>query len=181
MGYDTTTAAATAAARMALLEEFFLEQPINSRPGNSRRATATTPSAPVNLGTVDHIRRSVYDLEQHTRAAAPDAGPLPARPSAAYDWVMQHTEHAPETVQRRRDVLIYKQQLEHAIRLGETGVVRRHRCPGCGTVGLHWRAGSVRCRNRRCRTPDGLGSTWTLSQIATQYIADQEKRRRRAT
>jgi hypothetical protein len=180
MGYEHTT---TAAARMALLEDFFLEQPVNSRPGNTRRATATTPSAPVNLGTVDHIRASVYELEQHTRAAAPDAGPLPRRPSGVYDWCIEHTEHADERVQRRRDVLICKQELEHAIRLGETKVVRRHRCPGCGTVGLHWRQsiGRAVCRNRRCRTPDGLASTWSLSRLATAYIEDQEKRRRRAT
>ncbi|MFD8777477.1 hypothetical protein [Streptomyces sp. NPDC059916] len=180
MGYDITT---NAAARMALLEDYFLEQPVNARPGDTRRATATTPGTPVNLGVVDHIRRSVYDLEQHTRAAAPDAGPLPAQAAAVYDWCMQHTEHAPETVQRRRDVLIYQQELEHAIRLGETKVVRRHRCPGCGTVGLHWRqsVGKAVCCNRRCRTPDGLASTWSLSRLATEYIADQEKRRRRAT
>ncbi|MFM9373319.1 hypothetical protein [Streptomyces sp. Da 82-17] len=174
--------ASQAASQLRLLAQHFTQYPVTGRTG-TRRATAATPGTPLNLTVVDHIRASVAEVEQHTRAAAPEAGPLPAEAAAVYEWCRSHTAHADETVRRRRDTLIYRQQLEHAIRLGDTTVVRRHRCPGCGTVGLHWRQAMQRavCRNQRCRAADGGVSAWTLAHLAHEHIEAQEVRVRRAT
>lgn len=171
-----------AAAQLAALGAFFREHPVTG-PGDGRRSPRTVPAAPLDLGTVDHIQSTVVELAAHVRAHNPDAGPLPDSAAAVYEWAREHTEHAEETVKRRHDVIVYRQHLEHAIRLGDTNVVRRHSCPGCGCVGLHWRPalGKAVCRNRRCTTRDGRASTWTLAHLAHQHIEAQEKLAARAT
>lgn len=180
MGHtDTST---KAAAQLALLADYFVELHASSRGGGRRSPTRSIENtAPLNVDTLSHIHASVREIKEYVAIESPGTvEPLPRDAAGVYDWCVRNTEHDDEAVTRRREALMYRQYLEHTILAGDVKVVRRHRCPGCGTVGLHW-VGRVVCRNRRCRTPDGLAPTWSLSQLATQYIADQEKRRRRAT
>jgi hypothetical protein len=138
----------------------------------------------VDLDVVDHIQASLREVVDDTLAANPDAGPLPPRVEGAYRWYVENTANAPEAVQQRRDTVIYRQSLEHAIALGNTKVVRPHRCPQCRTLGLMWPRGGERavCTNRRCLDADGMSSTWDLAQLAYAYIAGQKNHgRARAT
>ncbi|MFC9497686.1 hypothetical protein [Streptomyces sp. NPDC056982] len=183
MGHtDTST---KAAAQLALLVDYFVELRASS-PGGGRRSPTRSieNTAPLNVATLSHIHASVREIKEYVDIESPGTmEPLPKDPAGVYDWCIRNTEHDDEAVKRRRDTLIYRQYLEHKILAGDVKIVRRHRCPGCGTVGLHWRAsvGSAVCRNRNCRTPDGLASTWTLAHLAAENIADKEKRSRRAT
>ncbi len=171
-----------AAAQLAALSRYFVEHPVTSRTSGAR-PTRTVAGAPLNLAVVDHIQASVHEVADHVRAHTPDAGPLPAEAAAVYEWAREHTEHADETVKRRHDVMVYRQHLEHAIRLGDDRIVRKHPCPGCGCYGLHWHAPTSKavCRNRRCRTPQGRAQVWNLSFLAHEYIESQEKRATCAT
>ncbi|MFI8792615.1 hypothetical protein [Streptomyces sp. NPDC055105] len=181
MGHtDTST---KAAAQLALLVEYFVELRASS-PGGGRRSPTRSieNTAPLNVATLSHIHASVREIREYVDIESPGTvEPLPKDPAGVYDWCIRNTEHDDEAVKRRRDTIIYRQYLEHAIEAGDDKVVRHHRCPGCGTVGLHWKSGSAVCRKRDCLTPDGLRPKWTLAHLAAEYIADQEKRSRRAT
>lgn len=179
MGQDTATAAAKA---LRLLNTADLRHH-PARGPQERRTTSTTPSAPLNLGIVDHIARTVAEVADHTRQIDPDAGPLPARVEDIYDWYTAHTGDADEAQRRYRDMLIERHRLEHAVRLGDYDEVCKHPCPRCGCWGLMWQIGGTRarCSNRRCRTPDGLTSTWTLARLAAQKVQRTEIWRRNAT
>jgi hypothetical protein len=165
----------SAAQRLAALSRYFREHPVT---GQQTRVTApTNATAPANLGVLDHIRASLRDVEEHTRAIDPEAGPLPQRVEAVYDWMRQHTEHADDVQRQRGAALELRHQLEHAVRMGDASAVRRHRCPECRTFGLFWKPALWRavCTNRNCLTPDGTSRTWTLARLAYEHTAAAEK------
>lgn len=179
MGQDTTTAAAKA---LRLLNTPALRHS-PARGPQERRPASTTPGAPLNLGIVDHMVRTVAEVADHTMSVNPDAGPLPAAVEDIYDWCVENTGDADEAQRRYRDMLIERHRLEHAIKLGEVDEVCKHPCPRCGCWGLMWEIGGnrARCTNRRCRTPDGMSSTWTLARLAAQKVQRTEIWRRNAT
>lgn len=161
----------TAASRLGTLLAHFKQHPVT---GPAERGPASvTPGAPVNLTVVDHITASVREVVADTLDANPDASPLPARVEAVYGWYVQNTAQAPEAVQQRRDAIVYRQSLEHAIAAGDTAVVRPHRCPDCDTFGLMWSRPlrQVVCTNRRCRAADGTSRTVSLARIAHHHVA----------
>jgi hypothetical protein len=178
----------TATGRLSQLAAHFREYPVTGPAGHSYissapRPTATTPAALVNLTVVDHIAACVAEVVDHTRKVNPDAGPLPARTSAVYAWYMANTANAPEAEQQRRDTIVYKQSLEHALAMGETKAVRPHRCPDCNTFGLMWSAQmqQIVCTNRKCLTEDGTSRIVTSARIAYHHIAAGKSVRVRAT
>jgi hypothetical protein len=126
----------------------------------------------------------VQEVVQHTRTANPEAGPAPSRADAVYDWCREHTQHSDETVRQRTATIEYRQYLEHAIQAGDVKVVRRHRCPSCGTVGLLWQRHTQRavCVNRHCaRRNSGVSRSWTLANLAYEYIASKKSLKECAT
>lgn len=178
MGRDTDDASSS----LHLLATYYREHPQTGP--SERRAPSVSPGAPLNLGILDHIDRCVDEVVEHARYDAGDSlGPLPARVRDVYDWWHEHTEDATPEVQLRRNIVIYRQRLEHAIRLGDYKVVRPHPCPACGTYGLQWRREDQRavCLKKECRDRNGMARTWTLARLATQYVTQQESRARRAT
>lgn len=150
---------------------YFREHPVTGPV--ERRATSVVPGTPLNLRVVDHIDASVREIVHYTQAVAPDAEPLPERIQDVYQWVVANTANASEAIQQRRDTILYRQGLEHAIAMGDTKVVRPHRCPQCRTLGLMWPEGADRvvCTNVRCLTPDGMSTTWTLARLAYEHVA----------
>lgn len=156
---------------------YFREHPVTGPAGHSYissepRATSTSPGALVNLTVVDHIDASVREVVDYTREVAPDAEPLPKRVQDVYQWVVENTATASEAIQQRRDTIVYRQSLEHAIAMGDTKVIPPHRCPRCRTFGLMWQRPIQRaaCTNVRCLTPDGMSSTWTLAKLAFEHV-----------
>ncbi|MFG2359449.1 hypothetical protein [Streptomyces sp. NPDC048521] len=179
-----------AASRLAQLHAYFREHPVNGPDGHSYissepRPTTVTPGLPFNAGIVDHIQASVREVIDHTRAANPDAGPLPDHVHEVYAWAHQHTENAPEDVQQRRDTLEYRHRLEHAIAAGDYSVIRPHRCPDCGAPGLHWQEhlGVALCVNRHCaRRNGGTHRQYDLARLAYEHIQTRKNlRQERAT
>ncbi|QGZ53404.1 hypothetical protein GPZ77_34835 (plasmid) [Streptomyces sp. QHH-9511] len=173
-GDDTTPA-----ARLRLLQNEFL-QPGRGR-HHERAAKASTPSLPIRVAIYDHIQAAVAEATEHTRAVAPHAGPRPKQAEKTYEWMVEQTAHLDPDRQRNRDALIYRQGLEHAIVMGESKIICRHPCPGCGTWGLFWRRDAAVCVNRYCADDDGVARTWTLQQIAEDHIARKESAAQRAT
>lgn len=134
-------------------------------------------SAPVNLAMLDHITDSITEVVTHVRADAPQAGPAPADPAGIYDWWIQSTPDLEDERRRERDRVIYRQGLEHAIRAGDTDIVCKHPCPGCGCWGLVWSQMRRRaaCLNQDCVDDDGVGTTWKLGHLAYEHVARIEK------
>lgn len=167
-------AADDAAARLRHLHTYFREHPVSGPEGHSYissepRATATAPGLPYNAGVVEHIDRTVAEVTAFTREVNPQAEPFPDSVLDTYRWCVENTTAAPEDVQQRRDTLKYRHSLELAIAAGDTAVVRPHRCPDCGTVGLHWQPSLQQavCFNRHCaRRNGGTHRKVTLSEIA---------------
>ncbi|MET9436964.1 hypothetical protein [Streptomyces sp. NPDC006551] len=172
----------TTARRLRLLQSEFI-QPGRRGPSAGRTTRPTEPAAPINLGILDYMRASVDEVEQHTRAAAPNAGPRPAEVDAIYDWYREHTAHLEPEKQLHREVVIYRQGLEHAIQMGDDKAIRRHPCPACATWGLFWNAalGKALCVNHYCTDDRGASRSWTLAYLAQQHVARQESSARRAT
>lgn len=162
---------ADAASRLALLHQHFREHPVTGTP--ARHTPAANPAAPVNLTVVDHIDATVRELADYTRQANPEAGPLPGHVRDVYAWCLANTTTAPADAQRRRDTIVYRQRLEHAVAVGDIKVVRPHRCPACRTFGLMWRREleAAVCTNGRCLTKDGLSRRWTLARLAYEHVA----------
>ncbi|MFB7738264.1 hypothetical protein ACFC08_28525 [Streptomyces sp. NPDC056112] len=179
MGRDTAVDASRALRLLAHPD--LRHHPVNGP--TERRSPSTTPSTPLNVGLVDHLARTADELVKLTREIAPDAGPRPARIEGLVDWCVESTGSADADQQAYRDQVLEKQRLQHAVRLGEYDEVCKHPCPGCGCWGLMWDQGGnrARCTNRRCRTPEGLTSTWTLARLAAQKIQRTEIWRRNAT
>lgn len=179
MGQDT---AGEAGRALRLLNHPDLRHPRAAGP-SERRATSTTPSAPLNLGIVDYLDKQIGQVVDLTRQVNAAAGPVPENLEALYDWCIENTGDADDAQRAYRDIVFERQRLEHAVRLGEHDEVCKHPCPACGCWGLMWQmAGNrARCTNRTCHTPDGLGSTWTLGRLAAQKIQQTEIWRRNAT
>jgi hypothetical protein len=179
MGRDTV---ADAAAALRLLNSEDLRHHPAHGP-TERRTPSTTPAAPLNLGMVDYIAQARDEVVAHARAVAPDPQPLPRRVEDLYDWYVDQTGNADEAQRRHRDTLIEAHRLKHAVRLGEYDEISKNPCPRCGCWGLMWEPGGQRalCSNRRCRTPDGLSSRWTLDRLAAQTVQRTEIWRRNAT
>ncbi|MFJ9988611.1 hypothetical protein ACIQUD_32140 [Streptomyces globisporus] len=171
LGDDNTTE-----HRLRLLQAEFTQHERRG-PGDGRTATRTTSPAPLNINVLDRINAAVNEVVEHTRAAdwSTPAGPAPTDASRVYDWARQHTAHLDEGHQQARETLIYRQGLEHAIELGDTSVVRKHPCPGCGCYGLAWRPARQRaaCPNRYCLDDDGLSRSWQLATLAHHHVARQ--------
>jgi hypothetical protein len=174
MGDDNTD---TAAARLRHLTQYFREHPVTGPAAG--HATTVAPAAPLSLATLDHIRACVTEVIDHTLAANPDAAPVPAHVEAVYDWCREQTRHADETVRLRRDIIEYRQYLEHAIRAGDVKVVRPLRCPECHTWGLMWvpeRQLAV-CTNTDCVDHDGISNAFPLGRLATHHMANRKNPR----
>jgi hypothetical protein len=171
MATDSTTAG----HRLRLLRDEYLQHPARE-PGN-RTATGGPPPAPMNLGMLDHITDSITEVVTHVRTDAPHAGPAPANPAGIYDWWIQSTPNLEDERRLERDRVIYRQGLEHAIRAGDTDIVRKHPCPGCECWGLVWSQDLRRaaCLNQDCVDGDGVGTTWKLGHLAYEHIARVEK------
>jgi hypothetical protein len=182
-----------AAARLNELSTYFRQHPIQGAAGHSYissepRATAVTPTLPFNAGVVDHITASVKEVAEHTLAANPDAGPLPARVRDAYKWMHDSLQHAPEVDQVRADAIEYRQYLEHCLEERDHETVRKEirtlPCPKCGCWGLMW-ARELReavCTNTECVDKDGFSTTLSLGRIAhARAVARQNVRQARAT
>lgn len=175
-----TTGDDTAEQLLVELLHCFRERPVTGPAGHSYiasepRGTATHPSAPLNLTVVDHIDATVRELADYTRETNPDAEPLPAHVEAVYAWCVANTQNAPEDVQQRRNTILFRQKLEHAIAMGDTKAVRPIRCPQCSTLGLMWRGQRAVCTNGNCVTKEGLSNRFTLAQLAYSHIARQQK------
>lgn len=172
----------TATSRLRLLRRDFLEHP---RTGPGPRACApVVPGTPVNLDVVDHITAAVQEVVDDTLAVNPKARPLPAdRIEAVYAWYVANTANAAPAQAQRRDTIIYRQRLEHALAMGDASVIPPHRCPACNTFGLRWQTAMRRalCTNRRCLTKDGMSNTWTLARLAYEHVAAEKSLRVRAT
>ncbi|PVC80565.1 hypothetical protein DBP19_36115 [Streptomyces sp. CS090A] len=144
-------------------------------PGDGRTATRTESPAPVNLGVLDYLTAATTEVVEHTRAAAPDAQPFAGPLPDLYEWSRQATADLDTGRQQARETLIYRQGLEHALEMGDSTVIRKHPCPGCGCWGLMWRPAVQRaaCPNRYCIDDDGLSRTWELKTLAHHHIAEQ--------
>ncbi|MCI3279174.1 hypothetical protein [Streptomyces cylindrosporus] len=177
------TAAVSAATSLRLLASPEL-RPRPAPVPEARRATATTPPAPLNLGLIDYLDAHVTEVVTHVRSLpGGDAAPAPRTPGDLYDWYIEHTAHADADEQAWRDYITERHALEHAIALGEHKAVRPHPCPRCGCWSLFWDdAGTrARCSISDCRTPDGMASSWTLARLAAQKVQRTEIWRRNAT
>ena len=181
---DTTTATTS----LRLLNRYFRERPTTGADGHSYvssapRATTTSPGLPYNATVTELVDASVREVADHTRTVNPDAGPLPGRVEAVYDWYREHTHHADDTQRQRGETILYRQYLEHAIAMGDTAVIRPHRCPACNTMGLFWRdeLQRVLCTNRRCLTKAGMSRTWSLARLAYEHVTSEKSLHVRAT
>ncbi|MEU5043230.1 hypothetical protein [Streptomyces griseorubiginosus] len=182
MAHSTAASAHTAGRALRLLDQPDLRHQPAPIP-QARRATATAPSVPLNLSLFDDLTHTVSEVADHARRVNPAAGPLPDDLGRLYDWWIDNTSDADTDEQAFRDTVIERHRLEHAIRLGQTEEVCKNPCPGCGCWGLEWDGVGNRalCLNRRCRTPDGYASTWTLGRLAVQKVQRTEMWRRNAT
>jgi hypothetical protein len=179
MGEDTEE---TAEQRMRLLEKYSVG-PGRQGPPALRSAPTATAIPAARIDVIDHMAAAVDEVITHTRAAAPEAGPIPADRAGIYSWAREHTADSDADVQRGRELLIYRQGLEHAIAIGDHRVVRKHPCPACGCWGLLWSGARRRavCVNAYCTDINGLAHAWTLQRLAQEHIAREEKRHARAT
>lgn len=160
-----------AEGRLGTLMKDFLQHPVT---GPVERGPASvTPGTPVNLTVVDHITAAVREVADHAREVNPAASPIPARVQAVYQWYLDNTADADAGQRQRRDTIVYKQSLEHALAMGDASVVRPHRCPACRTFGLFWRRelGKAVCTNGDCLTKDGLSRKWTPGRLAYEHVA----------
>lgn len=179
MGRD---AAADASRSLRLLNSDDLRQHPVTGPVERRNASAT-PGTPLNLGIIDYLAKTVQEVVDHTTTVIAQPGPLPARVEDVYDWCLKNTADAGDAQRRYRETMFETHRLEHAVRLGEFDEVCKHPCPRCGCWGLMWDHGGNRalCTHRKCRTPDGTASTWTLTRLAAQKVRRTEIWRRNAT
>lgn len=170
-----------AASRLKHLTTYFREHPVTG-PVEGRTPT-TSPSAPLSLDTLDHITASVAEVIDYTREANPQATP-PESVNDIYRWCVENTYNAPEDVQQRREVIEYRQYLEHAIRAGDwRKVIRPQRCPECRTWGLMWQADMQRalCTNTECVDRDGISTTVTLARLAHEHVTARKNLRQART
>lgn len=185
MGADETTAA----DRLRTLNKYH-RTPLRGATAE-RAAPSPLPGAPANLGMLDYLDKTKAEIiqraardEQAARAADPDVhiAPRPAHAADMYEW-MRSIPAIDQGIEDEREAFIYRQGLEHAIREGDTKVVRRHPCPACGCYTLFWRPSEhqAACLNRRCTTRDGMTRMWGLALIANRHILAQRSLKNSAT
>ena len=179
MGRDT---AADAGQALRLLNSPELRHRPVTGP-TERRTPAAAPGTPLNLVVLDHRRRCVAEVTEHVQELNPDPTPAPPRIEGLYAWYTAQTLGAERAEQLARDLIIERHNLEHAIALGETDVVRKYPCPACGSWGLMWDGAGkrARCSDIDCRTPDGMASAFTPARLAAQAVQRTEIWRRNAT
>lgn len=168
LGDDTTE------QRLRLLQAEFTQHQRRG-PGDGRTGTRVEAPSLINLGVLDYITAATTEVMEHTRAAVPDAEPYAGPLPGLYEWSRQQTADLDEERQAAREALFYRQELEHALEMGDTTGVRKHPCPGCGCWGLMWRPAVQRaaCINRYCLDDDGLSRSWQLATLAHHHIARQ--------
>lgn len=169
--------------RLRLIRQHFLA-PGTGGPTAERTARATEPAAAMRLAIYDHMRDTVDEATSLAAELCDGTRPNQPRPAATedvYQWLVNQTAHLDEARQRARDAVIYRQNLQHAILMGDIDVVRPHPCPGCATWGLMWDGDTVRCTNQHCADDDGRPTTWTLAQIAERHVERKTRRALRAT
>ncbi|MGW2725538.1 hypothetical protein [Streptomyces sp. NPDC001492] len=179
MGRNTALDAASA---LRLLNSEDLRQHPQHGP-TERRTASTTPGAPLNLGVIDYLAKTVAEIVDQTTTITPQPKPLPERIEDLYDWSLDNTADADDIQRSYRDTMFEAHRLEHLVRLGETDEVCKHPCPRCGRWGLMWdeRGKRAQCSHAKCRTPDGLTSSWTLERLAAQKVRRTEIWRMSAT
>lgn len=162
--------AKVATRRLKLLRSDIAE-PHARPPGPSGRTRNPFPSGPIPAGMLDHLRDAYEEAVSQTRALAPDAGPAPADRSKIYGWMDLATRDLDATKRQVADEIMYRQGLEHALRTGNTDVVRPETCPTCGCFSLSWDADRQRavCMVSDCVT-DRRPSVWTLRDLAKQAV-----------
>lgn len=148
-----------------------------------RTGGPTYPEAPLDLDIIDHIGDSVREVRQNALADNPAAGPLPTDAARAYDWWRDNTPNLEGERLLARETVIYRQGLEHAIRAGDTKVVRKHPCPACGCLGLFWRGDEQQavCAYTECRDEDGMARMWDLKHLAYEHVTRQKMLKATAT
>jgi hypothetical protein len=180
----------TAARRLRLLQRELLdpERQVERIHTNCGARCCTSPRAahpgsPLNIAAVDYFGAAVQEVVSHTRAAVPEAGPLPAEAADIYGWMREHTAHLDDHRQTAGEQIVYRQSLEHAIAMGDDKVVRRHPCPACGCYGLFWQQArrAAVCVNHLCTDDDGVSRAWPLKRLAREHIASQKMLKKRAT
>lgn len=183
----------TAAARLHELLHY-RQRPVTGPEGHSftafrARTPATSAPIPYDTDVVEQIDAAVAEVVAHTRTVNPEAGPLPDRVAAVYDWAREHVEHAPETDRFRQAVIEARHRMEHAVATGDVQVIRAHRCPDCSGFGLHWPSDAGRnpkakavCANRHCANRNkGVHRRWSLAQLAYEQVAAEKMLRECAT
>jgi hypothetical protein len=168
----------TATGRLNALLGHLRQRPTTGPAGHSYIPSGphthpTESPALVDLSIVDHITAAIREVVADTLAVNPAPSPLPHRVEAAYDWYRHNTANADSAQRQRRDTIIYRQRLEHAIAAGDTSVVRPHRCPACRCFSLFWKRelGKAVCTNGECLTKDSLSHKWDLARLAYEHIA----------
>ncbi|MCX4911890.1 hypothetical protein [Streptomyces sp. NBC_00878] len=172
----------TAANSLRLLNNHFRHTPPVTGPqghsyiSSEPRPTPTAPGLPYNADVADHIRACVTEVTADVLAVNPAPTPLPGRVEAVYTWYLDNTRTAAPAQRQRRDTIIYRQTLEHAIAMRDFKVIPPHRCPACRTFGLRWAPARRRalCTNMKCVADDGMSNTWTLARLAYEHIAARE-------
>jgi hypothetical protein len=160
-----------ATGRLTTLLAHFLQHPVT---GPAERSPASAvPGTPLNLRVHDHIQAAVREVVDDTLAVNPHPSPLPERVEAVYEWYVANTANAEQAQRQRRDTILYRQSLEHAIAMGDVKVVRPHRCPACRCLGLMWRAElqAAVCTNGNCLTKDGRSRRFALARLAYEHVA----------
>lgn len=175
------TDATTAAARLRLIQTDFTTP--RRDPAERRAPAASHSPALIDLGVLDYMSASVNEVITHTRTEAPRATPAPADAASVYGWMREHTEHLAPERRLAAEAIIYRQSLEHALAMGQRGVIQPHPCPACRCWGLQWQSAMRRavCVNKHCRDDKGLARTFTLAYLAQRHVQAREKASRRAT
>lgn len=170
MGEETV---ANTAASMRRLAGNLSVMPGRPTDPSGRTRPAHAP-APIDLGILAHMTAARDELVAHARAAAPgtDLAPVPRDAAAVYQWWADNTPYLDDAAQRVGEALVYRQGMEHAIRLRDTTVIRREPCPSCGCYSLIWRGIERRalCVNDRDAADNGTPRRFTLAELAQQAV-----------
>lgn len=174
---DTSTDTALAGARMRLIRSEQLTPTRRPSTQPAARTRAAHSPAPVDLDTLDYLTATVDEVITTTYAANPAAGPAPADTDELYTWYAEHTTDVTGGQRRALDAMIWRQSLEHALRLDDERVVRTvirpHACERCDRWGLFWDAKEwrIKCTYNKCVDDQGRPTRWTLAQLAEQHVA----------
>lgn len=167
------TAATTASANMRRLAGSLSVMPGRATDPSGRTRPAHAP-APIDLGILAHMTAARDEIVAHAHAAAPDADlpPVPRDAAAVYQWWADNTPYLDDAARRVGEALVYRQGLEHALRLRDTTVIRREPCPSCGCYSLIWRGMERRalCVNDRDSDDDGAPRRFALAELAQQAV-----------